>query len=515
MKKHNKYVVGLTIALSLFPVGLDSTIVNVALVPISKALKTDFNTIQWIAIGYLLANAAVVPLSGYLGNRFGNKRLFIGSLAIFTLMSFLCGIAPDEGWLIGLRVLQGIGGGMLIPLGTAMALEPFAKAERAKAMGLVGIPILLAPVLGPIIGGAIIDNWNWQWIFYVNVPICLLAIWLSGRILPTDEVKIEKAKENFDYLGLALSTLGVVLVVYAFKLVSDRNPATKSALNPQGDIYGWSYWLVWVLLGSGVALLVGFAINALRFSRDPVLDLRLFKRLEFSLGNLVIWIGSIVSFGVMALIPQFLQSIRQPNLSAVDTGLALMPLGLGAIIGMVLGGGLYRKIGARPLVVVGAGLFAFSFWQLGNLTPTTSGGDIWLWVFTLGLSMMLTILPSQTLALGGLKGEALNKASSLVNCSKLLAASIGSAVLVTFEIQQITAHANQLKAEAMQNVAAGGTLSDLAARAGTSGLNEVFTVLIYISLALAVIGLALPGRQVETVETEEGEEAETHQMIAV
>src|SRR5207244_1230782 len=193
-------------------------------------------------------------------------------------------------------------------------------------------------------------------------------------------------------------------------------------------------------------LLVLFAVHTLRLSADPVLDLRLFTRYDFAISNVVVWVGSIVSLGVLFLIPVYLQEVRLPNLSALDTGLTLLPLGGAMVVGMVLSAVLYRKAGARIPVVAGAVLFAVGFWQLGGLTPTTATGNLWPWLVLIGLSFALTLVPTQTLALQALSGAALNKATSLVNSTKLLWGSVGSAVLVTIFVQQTTSHWEHLRA---------------------------------------------------------------------
>ncbi len=496
MKETSKYAIALTAALGLFPVALDSTIVNVGLIPISKALNTDFNTIQWIFIGYLLANAAVVSLSGYLGNRFGTKRMFLLGLALFTIFSALCGLAPDQNTLIALRVLQGIGGGMLFPLGMALAIGPFEVTERGKASALIGVPLMLAPVFGPILGGILIDNLAWQSIFFVNLPVGLIAFWLAWRVLPADKV-LRKSQQNFDLTGMVLSILGVVAIIYGVKLVSTTDPATVSAPNPGGTIYGWGYWLVWVLMGIGAVLLVAFSFNSLKLSKDPIMDLRLFKDYNFSMGLLIVGLGSIVSFGVMSLIPQFFQQIRLPNLSALDAGLALVPMGLGTLLGIGLGGGLYSRLGARPIAFVGAGIFALGFWQTSHLSPTTSGGDIWFWLFLLGLGVSTVVVPAQTLAVGALESEILNKATSLINSLKLLVASVGASVLVTILIEQTTSHAEKLQAALLASGTAPSTADRqlLVAQAGSGGMNDLFTILTFIALGLMLVCLALPGRK--------------------
>lgn len=503
MRISPRYAIALVAALSIFPLGLDSTIVNVAIVPISAALHSDINTIQWIFIGYLLSNAAVLPLSGYLGNRFGSKRLFLLGMALFTLFSLLCGLAPSESWLVTFRVLQGIGGGLLMPLATAMALDPFAKEERARAMAVVALPVLLAPVVGPIIGGLIIDGLSWQSIFFVNVPIGLLAMALAWRVLPADAAAPQAADQRatVDYPGLALSMAGVALLVYAFKLVSQTDPHTQTVMNPQGAIYGWTYWPVWALGVLGLSLLAAFAFQALRFSRDPVLDLRLFARLDFTLSNLTIWPGSIIMFGVMFLVPVYLQQVRLPHLSPLHTGLALLPMGVATLAGVVLGGGLYRRIGVRPLVLSGALLLGVGCWLFRDLSPTTGISEISLPLGLVGLSVMLIMLPTQTLALEALSGEALNKATSLVNATKLLWGSIGSAVLVTLYIQYTTTHAERLAASLPATVRAHpasaralAARAHIAAQSATSGMVDVFTLLLWGTLALVAVALFLPGR---------------------
>ncbi len=498
MRAPSKYLIAIVAALALFPVGLDSMIVSVAIVPISRSMHTTADVVQWIMLGYLLANAAVTPLGGYLGNRLGAKRLFLLGIAVFTLCSFLCGVAADQTWLVAFRVLQGLGGGFIIPLGVAVALAQFPAKERARGMAAVALPMLLAPVLGPIVGGVIIDSFSWQAIFFVNVPVGALAVLLNWLVVPADQTRDDQARASFDTPGLALSMVGVALVVYAFKLVSQIDPGTRSALNPGGSMYGWGYWLVWLLLGIGSALLAIFAVHALR-NDDPVLDLRLFADRNFTLSNLTQWIQATLTFGVLFLVPVYLEQIRVPNLSPLHTGLALLPLGLATIVGMVLATRLYRPLGVRPLVVLGGALTAVAAWQLATLGPTTSIVDFSPWLALIGMSTTLLALPTNTLALQSLTGEALNKASSLVTSTKLLFGAIGPAVLVTYFQQQTTWHANRLSVVlAHAHGTAGGagapTSGLLAARVGSSALHDVFLVIAWISLVIVALGLCLPGR---------------------
>ena len=229
MKIQHKYAIALTAALALFMAVLDSTIVNVALVSMERDFKTNINSVQWIVTGYILAQAAVIPVAGYFGNRFGIKRIFMLALALFTVGSLLCGLSPHLATgsaglnlLIIFRLIQGIGGGMLFPLGSSIAFAAFPPQERAASSAVIAIPILFAPALGPTIGGLITDSSiKWPGVFFINVPIGIITLFLLARILRPDELSPPGAvPARFDYSGLFLSIVGVILVVYAVVVVS-------------------------------------------------------------------------------------------------------------------------------------------------------------------------------------------------------------------------------------------------------------------------------------------------------
>lgn len=515
MLPRSKYLIALVAALGLFPAVLDTTIVNVAIVPIEKSLHSSVDVVQWIILGYLLANAAVTPPGGYLGIRFGVKRLFLIGIALFTGFSFLCGIAPGEDWLVVFRVLQGMGGGLLMPLGMALALDPFGPEERAKAMAVIGIPILLAPVLGPIVGGVVIQTWGWQAIFFINVPIGAAAMLVNWLVLPSKAGDDAKVETRFDAVELVLAMSGVALVTYAFKLVGQTDPGTRTALNPLGSIYGWGYWLVWVLVGISAVLLVSFAVRALR-SDDPVLDLRLFRSPNFSLSQVAMWMQSTLTFGALFLIPVYLQQLHLPNLSPLDTGLVLVPMGLSTLVGMAASAKLYPLIGVRASVVAGCALMALGCWRLASLDPLTGSGTLWPGLLALGFGTAFLMVPTQTLALQGLTGEPLNKATSLLMAGKLIFGAVGPAILVTVFDQQAVAHAHQAatqaSAAAVERALPGVTAHVpaaqklavyLGAQAGSSALSDVFVVLTILSLATIGAALFLPGRKMTAAATDQ------------
>lgn len=524
----NKYLIALVAALGLIPIVLDTTIVNVVLTPIREALGTDVNTAQWIITGYFLANAAVVTVGGYLANRFGRKRLFMLGLLIFTVGSALCALSPSIEWLIGFRALQGIGGGMLLPIGPALAFDGFPQEERAKASALVGVPLLLAPIFGPILGGYLNDTFDWHSIFYINLPVGAIALIAAALALPRDQRGAHRGA-RFDIVGLALSTLGIVTIVYALTLVTRTDPSTIAAANPNGDLYGWGYWLVWALVGAGAVVLAIFAVYSLWLSRDPALDLRQLGRRDFLVSNIFNWATALIAFGLLVLLPIYFESVRLPHLSARDTGLALVPFGVGSIVGTIAAAALYRLLGPRLVVLAGATLASASSWLLAHtIQPTASASQLieaarahtaipsvagpdalWWWLFLVGLSFTFMNIPVQTLAYEALTGEALAKASSLFLSSKLIFSSIGVAILTTALVAFTRANATDL-AHQMQALApeAGvnprdpqslaalhALLAQMGVQAATAAVQSIFWLIFFGSLGLMALALTLPGRR--------------------
>ena len=449
MKIPYRYAVALTAALGLFMAVLDNTIVNVALTPMANAFKTDLNAVQWVITGYFLAQAAVIPAAGYLSTRLGIKRVFIACLALFTLGSLLCGLSdlvqdsnghPYIGLLIFFRVVQGIGGGALFPLATAIAFSAFPAQERASSSAIVAIPVLMAPSFGPTIGGLLIDSVGWQWIFFINVPVGAVAIYLIARIYKPETTTQPARAGRFDLVGLTLSMLGIVAVVYGFSQVSQRDPSTVTATNPQGDIYGWGYWQIWTWVGAGLLLLIAFAIYELR-TKDPVVDLRLFKESTFTSSSIMTWALRAFIFGSFFLLPVFLENIRNPHLSATVAGLATMPMGLASAVAIAISGRkLYALLGPRYLVLIGLLFLAGSNILLMGINNDTDGWSLIPAMILRGIGFGMTGIPLQTLALEKLKGAELAKGSSLYNASAQIFSSIGVALLTTIFVQQTTFH---------------------------------------------------------------------------
>ena len=514
MNTKGKYIVALTPAVGLIMAVLDNTIVNVALVPMAQAFRTELSTIEWVVTGYFLAQAAVIPISGYFGIRFGIKRLFISCVALFTVGSLLCGLAQSEAMLIASRVLQGLGGGALFPLAQAISFGVFSPQERGKASAIVSVPVLLAPTFGPTIGGWLLVNYGWPSIFFVNLPVGILAIAMAWFLLPADKAK-DMNDLGFDYAGLTLVTLGVLGIVYAFSLVSQVQPGTSTPTNPNGDLYGWGYWLVWVLVGLGLGLLAAFALYELRFSKDPVLDLRLFKRPDFMMGNLISWVNASVVFGSLFLLPVFFQQVRSPKMTALETGLALIPQGVASAVSVTLAGWLYNRVGVRWLVFIGALLLALSSYQLTLITSSSDGRALMPALITRGLGFGFTFVPVQTVAHETNTGPALAKASSLFNVTRQIFGSVGVAGTITLFVQQSVTNSAQLLEEfrsALQlgatpdldNPAVQAAMTRVRSEAGTEAIRDVFFYVLVGTVVMAFIGLLLPNRRAEVRSTTAG-----------
>ena len=497
MKIQYKYAVALTAALALFMAVLDSTIVNVALVSMERDFKTNINSVQWIVTGYILAQAAVIPVAGYFGNRFGIKRVFMIALTIFTIGSLLCGLSKDFATgsaglnlLIVFRLIQGVGGGMLFPLGATIAFGAFPPAERAASSAVIAIPILFAPALGPTVGGLIVDSSiKWPGVFFINVPVGIITLFLLARIVRKDEKAAPGvAPARFDYSGLVLSIVGVVLVVYAFVVVSQTRNGSITAANPNGVINGWGYWLVWVLLAAGVVLLTIFALLELYVVKDPVLDLRLFATRDFGIASVVTWVVRGIVFGSFLLIPIFLQQF-QGN-SAVYTGLILMAQGIGAIIGIQMGSRLYDRIGPRYLAAAGLAILTGATVWLIAVKPDSGARFFVPILFLRGIGFGWSNLPLQTVAIGAITGRALPKANSLYNASAQIFSSIGVAVVTTILVQRTTLHASGI----VQAAAASGARppANLGLLAGTDAVSDVFKLLTFGTAFAVAVSFLLP-----------------------
>jgi EmrB/QacA subfamily drug resistance transporter len=423
MTKGYRWRVAAVVALGLFMAILDNTIVSVTLPQMQKAFHTDFETITWVASAYFLAQAAVIPIVGYLSDRIGSKLVFLTALIVFTVGSVLCALAPTKEALIAFRVFQGIGGGALLPIAFSIIFRIFPPTERGMANAVLGIPIMMAPAFGPTVGGYLSTSFSWNAIFSINVPIGVVALILAilvlpGRQMDTENQAASAGRQRFDILGLALSMVGFTSLVYGITEAGSK---------------GWGNATVLTFISVGAAVLVTFVVVELRVS-DPVMDLRLFANYTFTISNIVVWVIAGVLFGSLFLLPLFFENVQ--GHTALVAGELLISQGLAMGVGMALSGVLYNRIGPRILAATGLALLVIGTYSLTRLEVNTSGLSLQIWLILRGLGLGFTMPPLQTLALSAVSNRAMAKASSLVTVTRMVASAIGVAGLSTYLTQQ-------------------------------------------------------------------------------
>jgi EmrB/QacA subfamily drug resistance transporter len=388
---------------------LDVTVVNVAINTLAREFDTDLATIQWVATGYTLALATVIPLTGWAADRFGTKRLYMGSIGLFMLGSAAAGLAWSAESIIAFRVLQGLGGGMIMPAGMTILTRKAGPARVGRVMAIVGVPMLLGPILGPILGGFLVDSVSWRWIFFINVPIGIVALICAARVLPRDE---PSPGERFDALGLALLSPGLALLIYG--------------LAQSGSHGGFGSAQVLVPILVGAVLLALFVLHALRV-HQPLLDLRLFKNRTFSAATATLTIFAVAVFGGLLLLPLYLQAVRGET--ALTSGLLLAPQGIGAMITMPIAGKLTDRMGPGKIVLPGMVLILISFLGLTQIDATTSywllGGEL----FLMGLGMGASMMPVFSGAMQTLRRASVARASTALNILQQVGTSFGTAAM--------------------------------------------------------------------------------------
>lgn len=494
MTKAHRWRVAAVVVVGLFMAILDTTIVSVTLPQMQKAFQTDFETITWVGSAYFLAQAAVIPVVGYLSDRIGTKLIFLTALLLFTAGSALCAFAPTKEALIAFRVFQGIGGGALLPMAFAIIFRIFPPTERGLANALLGIPAVMAPGFGPTIGGYLSTSFAWNAIFLINLPIGVVALILAVLVLPGRKAEPEHqakptGRNRFDIAGLLLSMVGFSVLVYGLASAGSK---------------GWNNATVLTFILGGVAVLLAFIVVELRVS-DPVIDLRLFSHYTFTIANLLLWMVSGVFFGSLFLLPLFFENIQ--GQTALFAGELLISQGLAMGVGIALSGTLYNRVGPRILAASGLALLVVGTYRLTQLEVNTTGLSLQLWLVLRGLGLGFTLPALQTVALSVVSNRAMARASSLVTVTRMVASAIGVASLTTYLTQQATSHGlvlgqaikvglttHQFSGVAATCVA-GSTFNQAAVRAcvaqqaATLGLNDTFLVGLIICVASIMLAL--------------------------
>jgi EmrB/QacA subfamily drug resistance transporter len=388
---------------------LDTTVVNVALQKLTLEFSTSFDTIQWVATGYMLALATVIPVTGWASDRFGTKRLYLLAIGTFLVGSMLAGLAWNVESLIIFRVLQGLGGGMLMPAGMTILTRAAGPQRIGRVMSVLGVPMLLGPICGPILGGWLVDAVSWRWIFYINVPIGVIAFLLALRLLPKDD---PEPSGRFDFVGMLMVSPGLAALIFGVS----RIPSTGTV----GAVE------VWLPALAGLVLLVAFVLRALRVDH-PLIDLKLFRNRPFSVAMITMSVFCVGFFGAMLLLPTYFTLVRGE--SALHAGLLLAPQGLGAMLAMPITGRLADKIAARRIVLPGLGLIVLGMVVFTQVGSTTSYGLLLSSLFVMGIGMGCTMMPITSAALQTLRPKDMAKASTATNIVQQTAGAIGSAIM--------------------------------------------------------------------------------------
>jgi EmrB/QacA subfamily drug resistance transporter len=406
---------------------LDTTIVNVALNTLGRDLHSPISQIQWVVTGYLLSLAAVIPVTGWAARRFGAKRIYLISITLFTLGSALCGLATTSTSLIVFRVLQGMGGGMIMPVGQMIMAEVAGPRRMGRVMGIVAMPAMLAPILGPVLGGLILEGLHWSWIFFVNVPIGALALVLGARMLPASKLG---EPGRLDGVGLALLATSMPLIVYGLSEIGSKGSFTAASV----------LWPIAI----GLLLCVVFARHALRTER-PLLDIRLYANRVFGAASLTTFGLGAALFGAMILVPLYYQQIRGE--SVIFTGLLVGPQGLGMLAMTPFNGRLTERFGGGRVALVGVSILALSTVPLALVGAHTSIVEISLVLALRGLGIGLSFMPAMTAAFGALRTDQLSDATPQMNVLQRLGGAIGTAVLAVV-LQRSLLHAHTLAGRA-------------------------------------------------------------------
>ncbi|WP_433167433.1 DHA2 family efflux MFS transporter permease subunit [Kribbella sp. CA-247076] len=402
---------------------LDITVVNVALPTFqdefgSPESPVAYSTVAWTVTAYTLALATVIPLTGWAADRFGTKRLYMAAIFLFTAGSALCATATSIDMLIAFRVLQGLGGGMLMPLGMTIMTRAAGPRRMGRLMAILGVPMLLGPILGPILGGWLIQIASWHWIFLINVPLGLIALVYAWFALAKDS---PEPSESFDFLGVALMSPGLALFLFGV-----------SSLPAEGGDFGAPK--VWVSMLAGVLLMVAFVWHSFR-PEHPLLDLRLFRNRNLTVSIITMFLFAAAFFGGLLLVPTYFQQIRGE--STLNAGLLVAPQGLGAMVTMPIAGRLVDKLPVGRIVPFGIGLIVIGMFGLTQVTATTPYPLLIAMLVVMGFGMGGTMMPLFTSALRTLNGAQVARGSTLLNITQQIASSCGVATMSVILTNQL------------------------------------------------------------------------------
>jgi EmrB/QacA subfamily drug resistance transporter len=409
----------------VIPALLDSSIVNVAIAVIGRDLHTTVATIQWVITGYLLSFGMVIPLSGWALARFGGRAVWMFSLSLFLAGSVLSGASWSIGSLIAFRVLQGAGGGLMLPLLTSLIMQRAGGRQLGRLMASISLPVAVVPILGPVVAGLIISNASWRWIFYVNVPICVAGLVMAWRGLPGPDARSARASARLDVTGLLLLCPALAGLLYGLAQVPGQ--------------HGFRSPAVVIPLAAGAVLLAGFVVHALRMTAEPLVDLRLFRARAFSGASWLLFLAGLSIYGAMLLLPLYFQQAR--GYSALTAGLLLIPQGVGSILPRTIVGRLTDKLGPRPVVLAGIVLAAAGTVPFALAGVRTSDVLLAAALVVRGAGLGAATIAVMAGAFQGLSQAEIPHASSATRIMQQVGGAFGAAVLAVILAAQAAGHA--------------------------------------------------------------------------
>lgn len=410
------------VILGTFMIQMDGTMVGVALNSLRDEFSVDVPTLQWVTTGYLLSMTMVIPVTGWAVDRFGARLMWMTALAVFGLASLACALSWSAPMLIVFRVVQGLGGGMLLPLGQTLLAQAAGPDKLGRVMGAIGLPTMLGVVLGPVAGGAIVTDLGWRWIFLINIPICAAALIASARYMPREEDR-GPVRVRLDILGLCLLSPALAGIVYG--------------LSQSGSLGSFDRAEVLIPLIAGGALLVGFIVHATTTRLEPLIDLHLLKARSFSAASAVMFLFGLAMFGIALVVPLYFQAAR--GWSALHAGLLALPQGIGMAIALMVGGRLTDRIGPRWIVLVGVALTLVGLGMLTQVDAQTSQPFLAVAGFIAGIGLGATTVPAIAASYRDVDRAAIPRATSAVRVFQQLGGSLGAAILAVVLQTQITA----------------------------------------------------------------------------
>jgi len=423
------WVIALTVMLATFMEVLDSSVANVALPHIAGSLSATVDESTWVLTSYLVSNAIVLPLSGWFSALFGRKRFYMACVALFTLSSMLCGFAPSLAMLIVFRILQGIGGGALQPISQAILVESFPRHKQGMAMAVYGMGVVLAPVIGPTLGGWITDNYTWRWIFLINIPVGALSLTLTSMLISDPPYLVRKAFRGLkvDYCGLGLLSLGL---------------ASLEILLDDGQKNDW-FSSNFILAAGLIAALALIAVVVWEWRhKDPVVDFRMLRDRNFMLSTVTMFLLGFVLYGSTMLLPVFLQTLL--GYTAMRSGLVLSPGGLAIVIGMPLVGFLLSKIEARWLVIFGLCVSALGLFQMAGFDLQVDYHTAMMARIVQSAGLAFLFVPINTMAFATVAKEKMGSATGLINLARNIGGSSGIATATTILARRAQFHQHRL-----------------------------------------------------------------------